>query len=125
MRPGSSLLADPLQTPLGLLEVGEQQLGLDHLGVGERVDAPVGMGDPLVAVGADDVADRVGLADLGEEPVAEPLSRRGAAHEAGDVVELDRLPDLRAPRRPPAATAARRSSGTSTMATFGSTVVNG
>ena len=94
-----------MQATLGLLVVGEDQLGLDRLDVGERVDAAVGVGDPGVeAVAADDVADRVGLADRGEELVAEALALRGALDEAGDVVEGDRrrhqlgaadgLPDL-------------------------------
>ena len=45
------------------------------------------------------MADRVGLADLGEEAIPQALTRRGAAHQAGDVVELDRLRDLRARTR--------------------------
>jgi hypothetical protein len=46
-----------------------------------------------VLVSADHVQDRVGLADVGQELVAEPLALMGAAHEAGDVVELDHLVD--------------------------------
>ena len=64
------------------LEVGGEQLGLDQLGVGDRIDPALGMGDGAGAVGADHVADRVGLADRGEEPVAEPLALRGALDEA-------------------------------------------
>ena len=119
------LLGDPLQ-PLGRgLEVGEHQLGLDHLGVGDRVDLAVGMGDAGVGVGADDVADRVRLADRGEEAVAEPLAGAGAADEAGDVVDLERLVDDRRRLERVAATASSRSSGTGAIATFGSIVVNG
>ena len=61
-----------------------------------RVHAPVRVRDLLVAVRPDHVADRVGLADLGQEPVAEPLARRRAPDESRDVVELDRLGHLRA-----------------------------
>src|SRR5262245_41243827 len=43
------------------------------------------------AVGADHVADRIDLADRGEELVAEALPLRSALDEAGDVVEVDRL----------------------------------
>src|ERR1035441_8837897 len=40
---------------------------------------------------AHDVDDRVGLADVGEEAVAEPLAAVRAGDEAGDVVEVDRV----------------------------------
>ncbi len=51
------------------------------------------MHDALVAVGAHDVHDRVGLADVGEEAVAEALALVGAGDQAGDVVEVDRVVD--------------------------------
>jgi hypothetical protein len=44
-------------------------------------------------VEANDVQDRVGLADVREELVAEPLALVGAAHQPGDVVKLDHLVD--------------------------------
>ncbi len=79
-----AVLRDALEPALGLLEVGVDQLGLDRLDVGQRIDAAVGVDDVRVVVGADDVDDRVGLADVGEELVAEPLAacarpRRGPA----------------------------------------------
>ena len=47
---------------------------------------------------AHDVHDRVGLADVGEEAVAEPLALVGARDETGDVVEVDRVVhDVRGP----------------------------
>ena len=117
-------LADPVQAPLGLLVVGEHQLGLDRLDVGERVDAAVGVRHAGVGVAADDVADRIGLADRGEELVAQPLPLRGALDQAGDVVEGDRRRfQLRAATV--SAICSSRSSGTSAIATLGSIVVNG
>ncbi len=90
------LLGDAIDATLGLLEVGEHQLGLDRLDVGKRIDAALGMDHVLVAVRAHDVHDRVGLADVGEKAVAEPLAFVGAGNQAGDVVEVDRVPhDLR------------------------------
>ena len=86
---GLRLLADPAEPALDLVVVGEDQLGLDRLDVGERVDAAVGVRHVGFGVAADDVADRVGLADRGEELVAEPLPFRGAFDQAGDVVEVD------------------------------------
>ena len=83
------------------------------------------MDDARVAVGPDDVDDRVGLADVGEELVAEPLAAVCApatspamswkAIVSGTI--FDALTVL--------ATASRRSSATGTIAMFGSIVVNG
>ncbi len=67
----------------------------------QRVDAALGVDDVLVAVRAHDVDDRVGLADVREEAVAEPLALVRARDEPGDVVEVDRVPDdLRGADRP-------------------------
>ena len=87
------LADDALVAPLGLLEVGVDELGLDRLDVGGRVDAALGVDDVLVVVRAHDVQEGVALADVGEELVAEPLPLGRARHEARDVVELDRVPD--------------------------------
>ena len=46
------------------------------------------MRDVVVLEAAHDVHDRVGLADVREELVAEPFAFGGALHEAGDVDEL-------------------------------------
>ena len=91
--PPRACLVDALEAPLGLLEVGEHELGLDRLDVAQRVDAALGVDHVLVAVRAHDVHDRVGLADVREEAVAEPLALVRAGDEAGDVVEVDRVPD--------------------------------
>ena len=90
---GSRLLAHPLEPPFRLLQIRQVQLRLDCLRVGHRVQPASRMRDGVVGVRAHHVTDRVGLADLGEEAVAEPLALGGAAHEARDVVELDRLRD--------------------------------
>ena len=76
---------------LGLFEVGEDELGLDRLDVGERVDAAVGMDDVRIGMRAHDVHERVGLADVREEAVAEPLAGVRARDEPRDVVEVDRV----------------------------------
>src|SRR3954463_11098063 len=74
----TSLLGHLLEPPLGGLQIGEQQLGVDGLGVANRVDAAVRVRHAGIAVAADDVADRVGFADRGEELVAEALALGGA-----------------------------------------------
>ena len=94
LSPRARLLVDPLEPPLGLLEVGGEQLGLDQARCRRTGSTrPSGWGTPSLVVAADHVADRVGLADRGQELVAEPLALRRAGDQPGDVVELDRLGD--------------------------------
>jgi hypothetical protein len=83
------LLGHALQAPLGLLEVGVEQLGLDGVDVATRIDLALGVDDVVVVMGAHDVDDGVDFADVGQELVAQALALAGAAHEAGDVVEVD------------------------------------
>ena len=105
-------------------EVGERELGVDRLDVGDGIDLARDVHDVVVVEAAHDVRDRVGLADVGEELVAEPFALRRAGDESGDVDELDgrrqHLLRLRDGRE-----RARRGSGTSTMPTLGSIVQNG
>ena len=83
------------------------------------------MGDVVALEAAQHVQDRVDRADRAEEAVAEPLAAARAAHQAGDVddLELGRH-DLR-PSRAIRATTSSRGSGTGTRPTFGSIVQNG
>ena len=90
---GAGLAHDAGVAALGLLEVGVDQLGLDRLDVARRIDVALGVDDVRVVVRADDVQDRVGLADVGQELVAEPLALVRARDQAGDVVDLDRVGD--------------------------------
>ena len=82
-------LADLHDAALEAVEVGEHQLGLDRLGVGDRVDAALDMGDVVILEAAQHMDDGVDLADVGEELVAQAFALRGAAHQAGDVDEGD------------------------------------
>ena len=68
-------------------EIGEHQLGLDRLDIVERRDLARDMGDVVILETAHDMGDGVAFADVCEELVAEPLTLRGAAHEAGDIDE--------------------------------------
>ena len=109
---------------LEALEVGEHQLGLDRLGVGDRIDPALDMGDVAALEAAQHMDDRVDLADVAEELVAEALALRGAAHQPGNVDEfelgLDLLADLAI-----SAIRSSRGSGTATRPTLGSIVQNG
>ena len=71
------------------LQVGEDQLGVDRLDVVARRYLAVHVDDVGVAERADDLADRVGLADVGKELVAEPRAFARALDDAGDVDEGD------------------------------------
>ena len=76
------------------LNVGEDELGHDRVGVPGRVHE-VGRATNLthdVGVGevADDLADGIRLADVCQELVAQALALGGALHKAGDVHELHR-----------------------------------
>ena len=86
-------LRDALQATLYLLEVGVDELRLDHLDICERVDLAFRMDDVRVLVDADDVEDRVGPPDVGEELVSETLAAMRACNEAGDVLERDGVRD--------------------------------
>src|SRR3546814_8445137 len=52
-------------------EIGQQQLGLDRLGIGDRVDPVLDMLDVVILETAQDVDDRVNLTDVAEELVAQ------------------------------------------------------
>ena len=91
----------------------------------ERID-PAGDVDDVGALeAAHDVRDRIHLADVRQELVAEALALRGAGDQPRDVDELDRRRHdlLRAVRS--RRVAASRGSGTGTTPTFGSMVQNG
>ncbi len=82
------LLLETRHRALDGAQVGEHELGADRLDVALRVHAALDVDDVLVGEVAHDLADRVGLADVGEELVAETLALARALHEAGDVDEL-------------------------------------
>jgi hypothetical protein len=80
-------LANLLDAALEAVEIGEHQLGLNRVGIRHGVDATFDMGDVVILEAAQHVHDRVHLADVGEELVAEAFALGRAAHEAGDVDE--------------------------------------
>jgi hypothetical protein len=87
------LLLEAVERGLHRLEIGEQELGVDRLDVADRVDVAVDVHDVRVLEAADHVEDRVDLADVGEELVAEPLALARAAHDARDVDDADHRGD--------------------------------
>lgn len=82
-------LARLFGTPFEAVEIREHQLGLDGVGVFDRMDTAFDMGDVVVLETAQHVHNGIHLADVGEELVAEALALGRAAHQPGDVYEGD------------------------------------
>ena len=90
----------------------------------QRVDLARDVRDVVVLEAAHEMRDRVSLANVREELIAEPFALRRALDQARDVDELDdRRHDLLGLTI--AAIASSRGSGTATTPTFGSIVQNG
>ncbi len=71
-------------------QVGENQLGLDGLDVAFGIDATIDMHNVGIAEIADDLANRVGFANVSEELVAQALTLACAGDQTGDVDEFHR-----------------------------------
>ena len=107
------------------VEIGQHQLGLDGLDIGQWRDLAFDMGDVGILEAAHHMRDRVDLADGGEKLVAEALALGGAAHQAGDIDKgQPGRDDLRRFARSPTSLSSR-GSGTATSPTLGSMVQNG
>lgn len=77
-----------LQLLLAAVEVGHDQFEVDDLDITLGVDAVGDVDDVLVFEAAHHVGDGVGLADVGEELVAQAFTFRCARHQAGDIDEF-------------------------------------
>ena len=86
----AGLLLQPRQGLVQRLQVGEDQLGLDDLDVGARIDMSVDVHDVVVGEHPHDLADGVALANVGQELVAQPRTLGGALDDSGDVDERHR-----------------------------------
>ena len=71
------------------LEVAQAKLGRHGVDVGHRVDAVLNVHHVRVVEAAGDLDDRVDLADVRQELVAEALALVRAAHQPRDVDEVD------------------------------------
>ncbi len=70
------------------LQVGEHQLGVDRVDVAHRVDAAFDVHHVFVFIAANDVQNRIHVAQVAEKLVAQTFTARGPAHQAGNVDEL-------------------------------------
>ena len=87
---------DLLQPLLDGLQVGQHQFGGHDLDVPHRVNVPGDVDNVRVLEAAHDMDERVHLADVAEELIAQALAVGGAFHQAGDVHELKGRRDQRA-----------------------------
>ena len=71
-------------------EIGQDELGVDHLDVAHRIDRATDVMDVAALETPHDLNDRVHFADVAEELVAEAFARARPFHQSGDVDELDR-----------------------------------
>ena len=85
----AQVLFELRQRVLDGLQVGEDQLSVDGVDVVGRIHLAVDVDDVVVLEGAHDLADRVRLADVGQELVAQAFAFGGALDDAGDVDEGD------------------------------------
>jgi hypothetical protein len=105
-------------------QVGQAELGLDHLDVGDRVDLVGHVDHVRVFKATHHVDDGVGLADVRQELVAQALARAGPGHQAGNVHKLHNGRHG-ALGLTISASCCRRGSGTSTTPVLGSMVQKG
>ena len=73
-------------------EVGEDEFGVDDLDVAHGIDRAADVVNIRVLETAHHLHDGVHLADVAEKLVAQALAAARAAHESGDVHELDARP---------------------------------
>ena len=66
---------------------------MDRLDVGNRIDLAGDMHDVRILEASHHVRDRVALADVGEELIAQAFALRGTRHQSRDIDELDRRSD--------------------------------
>ena len=83
----AGFLRQPRDRLLQGLQVGQDQLGVDGLHVVGRRHLALDVHHVGVGERPQDLADRVRLAHVGQELVAQTLTLAGAAHDAGDVDE--------------------------------------
>ena len=74
LSPPRARLCDRDGAALEAFEIGQHQLGLDRLGVADRIDRALDMDDVAVGEAAHHMGDRIDLADMAEKLVAEPLA---------------------------------------------------
>ena len=81
-------LAGLLQGAAHGLLIGEAQLGIDHLDISNGIDPARDMRDIVVSETAYHLQNGLCFADIGQKPIAQALTFRGALDQAGDINKL-------------------------------------
>ena len=81
---------EPLGPFLHGAQIGQHQLGGDHLDVAHRIDRPGHVVHVVILETAHDLDDRVHLADVGEELITQPFPLARPLHQPGDIHKLNR-----------------------------------
>ena len=81
--------AERVCTSLKALEISDHQFGFDRFRIGNRINAPFDVRHVFVFEAPQDMDDRVDLANMTEELIAQSFTFAGATHEAGDVGEVE------------------------------------
>mmetsp|Transcript_24465 Transcript_24465/g.60703 ORF Transcript_24465/g.60703 Transcript_24465/m.60703 type:complete len:253 (+) Transcript_24465:497-1255(+) len=96
--PRFDVLRRPLQSSFDLREVRERKLEGNHFDVAQGIDRARDVDDVFILEAPHDVHDRVALADVGEELIAQPLPFRCAGDKPGDIDKAEgrghRLPRI-------------------------------
>ena len=85
--PTFGLLLGRRAPTLQAFQIGQHEFRLDHLGVGQRIDAAFDVCDVIVLEAAQHVSDCINLADMRQELVTEALALGCTAHQTGDIDE--------------------------------------
>ena len=86
---GARLLLEPRDRLVEGLDVGEDELGVDRLHVLLRGDTALDVHNIVIGERSQDLADRIGFADIREELIAKARALARTLHDAGDVDEHD------------------------------------
>jgi len=83
-------LLDFLKTLFHGVEIGEHQLGVDHLDVPDRIDRSRDVMHVGIFEAPHHLHDRIDLADVAEKFVTEPFASRRPLHQPRDIDEFNR-----------------------------------
>ncbi len=86
-------VSDLRAVPQDRVEVCEQQLGFDDLEIAHRIDPAVDVDDLLVREASNDMHECIGLPDVSEKLIAQPLPFARPTDQAGDVGKANRCQD--------------------------------
>ena len=82
------MLRGPVGHSFDRLQICQHQLGIDRFDIAERIDAALDVYDVFVLVAADDVQDRIDIAQVAEELISQPFALRRPADQPGDIDQL-------------------------------------